>query len=101
MYWMTNYTRLIVRTNSFRFVMPIVVFSNPNKISFLLTYALISRWIFVFIHPTRTKLLYPVTAYGIDTSVIEINRSLALTRNNLNIITNTQNVFMIKYKFIK
>ena len=38
-------------------------------------------------------LLYPVTAYGIDTSVIEINRSLALTRNNLNIITNTQCIY--------
>src|SRR2546430_14539637 len=101
MYWMTNYTRLIVRTNSFRFAVPIVVFPNSNKISFLLTHALISRWIFVFIHPTRTKLLYPVTAYGIDTSVIEINRSLALTRNNLNIITITHNVFTIKYKFIQ
>src|SRR5436190_13131142 len=94
MYWMTNYTRLIVWTNSFRFAMPIVVFPNSNKISFLLTHALISRWIFVFIHPTRTKLLYPITAYGIDTSVIEINRSLALTRNNLNIITtHTQYIY--------
>jgi len=39
-------------------------------------------------------LLYPVTAYGIDTSVIEINRSLALTRNNLNIITITHTMYL-------
>ena len=39
-------------------------------------------------------LLYPVTVYGIDTSVIEINRSLALTRNNLNIITITHTMYL-------
>jgi len=49
------------------------------------------RWEYLY-HPIMMAaymLLYPVTAYGIDTSVIEINRSLALTRNNLNIITIT------------
>src|SRR2546423_488424 len=47
------------------------------------------RWEYLY-HPIMMAaymLLYPVTAYGIDTSVIEINRSLALTCNNLNIIT--------------
>ena len=42
-------------------------------------------------------LLYLVTTYGIDTCVHEINRSLALTRNNLSIITNlTHDIVMIR-----
>ena len=36
----------------------------------------------------------PALTYGIDTSVIEINRSLALTRNNLNIITITHTMYL-------